>query len=69
MSPDIKCIDEIDTFSNTGPHKLSYGLGRSEHGHHLWHETHQDDVQCLSSVPLVMRPAAVTILLHNSFKF
>jgi len=30
----IKCIGEIDTFLNTGPHKVPYMLSRSHYGRH-----------------------------------
>jgi len=39
----IKCVGEVDTSPNTGPHKVPYMLSRFQHGH----DTHQDDIQFL----------------------
>jgi len=36
VSSSIKCVGEIYTFSNTGPHKLSYFLNRCQYDHHYW---------------------------------
>jgi len=38
-TPTMKCIGEIDTFSNTGPHKVFYVLCKFQYGHHKWHDT------------------------------
>jgi len=38
----IKYIGEINTFSNTGPHKVSYALTRSQYGHQWWHDTYEN---------------------------
>jgi len=34
MSSTVMYVGDINTFSNTGPHKVSYVLSRSQYGHH-----------------------------------
>jgi hypothetical protein len=34
VSSTIKCAGEIHMFPDTGPHKVSYVLSRSQYGHH-----------------------------------
>jgi hypothetical protein len=41
----IKCTWEIDTLSSSGLHKASYVLRRFQNGHHLWHDTQEDDIR------------------------
>jgi len=41
------CTGEVHTFPKTGPHKVPNALNRSQYGHRLWHDTHQDDIQIL----------------------
>jgi hypothetical protein len=34
ISSTVKCIGEIDTFSNTGPHEVPYVLSGSQYRHY-----------------------------------
>jgi hypothetical protein len=61
ISSTIKFIREIDTFSNTGLHKVPNMLIRSQYGHHLWHDTRQDCFQVLRQVL-----ASISLLTHSA---
>jgi len=66
----IKCTGEMNTFSNTGLHKVSYELS-IQYGHQQWHEAHQDNIQfparCWKAVSLVTYSVALLILSCSSF--
>jgi hypothetical protein len=59
-------------FSNIGPQEISYVLIRSQYGHRLWHDTHQDDFNSCPGIgkhSISNFSANLTILSRNSFRF
>jgi hypothetical protein len=72
-SSTVKCVGRINAFSNTGPHKVSYMLSRSQYGAPLvaQHTLRRYAVSCqvLPSISLVTHSAALMILSSSSFTF
>jgi hypothetical protein len=58
ISSNMKCIREINAFSNTGPHEVSYVLSRFQY------DTHQDDSASISLITFCASDDSVLQLIH-----